>query len=149
VARRAVAPAAIYFLENPRSETGDRSMDTTKFDTIDAYIAAQPESVRDVLRQTRKTIAKAAPGATETISYGIPTFVLGRNLVHFGANKTHLGFYPSPSGIEAFTAELAGYKTSKGAVQFPFDQPVPYDLIEKITRYRVAEETARKKPQAR
>lgn len=124
-------------------------MDATKFDTIDAYIAAQPESVRDILRRTRKAIAQAAPGAAETISYGMPTFKLGRNLVHFAANKAHLGFYPSPSGIEAFATELAGYKSSKGAIQFPFDQPVPYDLIEKITRFRVAEEAARKNLQAK
>lgn len=124
-------------------------MDATKFMHIDDYIAAQSESVRDVLRKTRATIAQAAPGATETICYGIPTFVLGRNLVHFGANKTHLGFYPSPSGIAAFKSEMGEYKTSKGAVQFPFDQAVPYDLIEKITRFRVSEELARKKPQAK
>lgn len=124
-------------------------MDATKFDTIDAYIAAQPESVRDILRKTRETIAQAASRATETISYGMPTFKLGRNLVHFAANKAHLGFYPSPSGIDAFASELADYKTSKGAAQFPFDQPIPYELIGKITRFRVAEELARKKPQAK
>jgi uncharacterized protein YdhG (YjbR/CyaY superfamily) len=124
-------------------------MDTTKPDTIDDYIAACSAKVQPVLNKVRKLIAKSAPGAAEAISYGIPTFKLGRNLVHFGASKDHLGFYPSPSGIAAFAAELAGYKTSKGAIQFPYDQPIPYDLIEAITRFRVAEELSRKKPQAK
>jgi len=124
-------------------------MDTTKTDTIDAYIASHPAKIQAILRKVRKTISKAAPGATETIGYGIPTFKLGRNLVHFGAFKEHLGFYPAPSGIEAFSEELSGYKTSRGAIQFPYDQPIPYDLIEQITRFRVTEETTRKKPQAK
>jgi uncharacterized protein YdhG (YjbR/CyaY superfamily) len=124
-------------------------MDTTEFDNIDDYIATFPTEIRSILRKTRKTIAKAAPGATEAIRYRLPTFVLGRNLVHFGAFKQHMGFYPTSSGIAVFAQELAPYKTSRGAAQFPYDKPIPYDLIERITRFRVAEESARKKPQAK
>ncbi len=84
-------------------------------------------------------IQEAAPEATETINYQMPTFVLHGNLVHFAAQKKHIGFYPTPSGIEAFQAELAGYKSSKGAVQFPLDQPLPLELIGRIVTFRVAE----------
>lgn len=124
-------------------------MDSRKPTTIDDYIATCPAKVQAILKKTRKTIATAAPDATESICYGIPTFKLGRNLVHFGAFKEHLGFYPTPSGIATFAQELSGYNTSRGAAQFPYDQPIPYDLVEKITRFRVAEEAARGKPQAK
>lgn len=105
--------------------------------SIDAYLATFDGKVREVLEEVRARIAKAAPGATEKISYGMPTFHLGENVVHFAAMKNHLGFYPTPAGITAFAKELAPYVTSKGAVQFPWGEKVPYALIEKITRYRV------------
>lgn len=93
-----------------------------------------------ILEKVRLTIKKAAPRATETVSYGIPTFDFkNRHLVHFGVFKNHLGFFPTPSGVAAFKDDLLGYKTSKGAIQFPFDKPIPYDLIEKITKFRVRE----------
>ena len=107
--------------------------------TIDEYIAAFPADVQDILQKVRETIKTAAPQATEAISYGMPTFKLAGNLVHFGAFKTHLGFYPIPSGLEQFKEELAQYKGGKGSVQFPFDQPMPYALITKIVEFRVTE----------
>ncbi len=84
-------------------------------------------------------IKEAAPEATEKISYQMPTFYLHGNLVHFAAYKKHIGFYPSPSGIEAFKEEISSYKWAKGSVQFPLDKPIPYELIRKITIYRVKE----------
>jgi len=107
--------------------------------TIDQYIEASPESVRGKLRQLRDTIRKAAPQATEKISYRVPTFYYNGNLVHFAAFKNHIGFYPDPTGIEAFKKELAGYPGAKGSVQFPLDEPLPLDLIAKIVKFRVAE----------
>lgn len=115
--------------------------------TIDEYIAGFPPEIQAILQQVRETIREAAPGATEAISYQMPTFKLHGNLVHFAAFKNHLGFYPAPSGIERFQQALAGYKTSKGAIQFPLDQPIPYDLIRQIVLLRVEEQAA--KAQAR
>ena len=92
-----------------------------------------------MLQQLRATVQKSAPDATETIKYGIPTFVLHENLVHFAACARHIGFYPSPSGIAAFKKELAGYKSAKGSVQFPLDEPMPLALIAKIVKFRVKE----------
>jgi uncharacterized protein YdhG (YjbR/CyaY superfamily) len=87
----------------------------------------------------RATIKETAPEATEKISYQMPTFYLNGNLVHFAAFKSHIGFYPVPTGIEKFKKELSVYKTTKGAVQFPLDQPLPLDLVRKIVKFRVAE----------
>ena len=110
--------------------------------TIDAYIEAQPGSVRDKLRALREAIRAEAPDAEEKIGYGIPTFVLGENLVHFASFTHHIGFYPGPSGIAAFKEELAGYKGAKGSVQFPLEGPLPLDLVARITRFRVQEAVA-------
>ena len=107
--------------------------------TIDAYIAGFPEDVQAILQQVRRTIHEAAPEATEAISYGMPTFKLHGNLVHFAAFKNHIGFYPVPSGMEAFKDELAAYKQGKGSVQFPLDKPMPLDLIRRIVDFRVQE----------
>lgn len=110
------------------------------FATIDEYIAQFPADVCGKLQQTRSTIQAAAPDAIEKISYQMPTFALaGKNLVHFAAFKNHIGFYPTPSGIEEFQAELAGYKNAKGSVQFPLDEPLPLELIGRIVRFRAAE----------
>jgi uncharacterized protein YdhG (YjbR/CyaY superfamily) len=111
--------------------------------TIDEYIAGFPAEVQAILEQIRRTIREAAPGAEETVKYGIPTFTLKGNLVHFGAFKKHIGFYPTPSGIEQFKEALAPYEGAKGTVQFPLDQPIPYDLIREIVQFRVAENLAR------
>ena len=111
--------------------------DTTA--TIDAYIARCPPDVRPVLERIRTTIRQAAPDAHETVAYGIPTFRLNGNLVHFAAFRSHVGFYPTPSGIESFKKELSPYKRAKGSVQFPLNQPIPFDLIAKIVEFRVKE----------
>ena len=104
---------------------------------MDEYIADFPKDVQKLLQQLRSTIKKAAPKAEEKIAYGIPTFTLNGNLVHFGAYKTHIGFYPTPSGLEAFEEELAPYVTGKGTAQFPLDKPLPLDLITQIVNFRV------------
>ena len=110
---------------------------------IDEYVVAFPREVQKILQQVRATIKKAAPDAEEAIKYRIPTFVLNGNLVHFGAFKRHIGFYPTSSGIEAFKRELAGYKSARGSVQFPLDEPMPLRLIERIVRFRVKEVMAK------
>jgi uncharacterized protein YdhG (YjbR/CyaY superfamily) len=117
----------------------------TQYKTIDEYIKAFPENIQIVLEKMRQTIRKAAPGAIETISYQMPAFKLNGNLVYFAALKNHIGFYPTPSGIESFTEELSPYVKGKGSVQFPLDKPIPYDLVEKIVLFRVKENLAKKK----
>jgi len=106
-------------------------------ETITEYITGFPEDVQHLLEQVRNTIKKAAPEATEKISYAMPTYFLEGNLVHFAAYKNHIGFYPAPSGLEAFEKDIAKYKHSKGAVQFPIDKPIPLALISRIVKYRV------------
>ena len=108
-------------------------------ETIDEYIAGFPTDIQVILQKIRKTIKDAAPDAQEAISYQMPTFKFHGNLVHFAAFKNHIGFYPVPSGIEKFKAELSVYKQGKGSVQFPLDQPIPYDLISRVVKYRVEE----------
>jgi uncharacterized protein YdhG (YjbR/CyaY superfamily) len=115
------------------------------YTNIDAYIAQFPAEVQEKLAALRKTIHEAAPGAKETISYGIPTFDIIGHVVHFAAYKNHIGFYPGASGMEAFKEKLSAYKCSKGTVQFPIDKPLPYDLISEIVRFRVAEDRQRNK----
>ncbi len=110
-----------------------------KIETIDEYIAGFPENVQIILGKMRQVIQESVPEAEETISYGMPTFKLKGNLVHFAAYKKHIGFYPTPSGIENFKEELSPYKSSKGAVQFPLDKPIPLDLLRKIVIFRVQE----------
>jgi uncharacterized protein YdhG (YjbR/CyaY superfamily) len=104
---------------------------------IDSYIADFPAETQDLLTQIRETIQKAAPAAKEAISYGMPTFTLNGNLVHFAAFKNHIGFYPVPAGIEAFKEQLSVYKGAKGSVQFPLSKPMPLDLIADIVKFRV------------
>jgi uncharacterized protein YdhG (YjbR/CyaY superfamily) len=111
----------------------------TTLTSIDEYISNCPNEVQEVLENLRKVIKEAAPEATEKISYQMPTFFLYGNLVHFANFKNHIGFYPAPSGIEAFNQELSKYKTSKGAIQFPKDEPLPYELIRSMVKYRVVE----------
>jgi len=107
------------------------------YSNIDDFIADFPESTQKLLEQMRSTIQKAAPEATETISYGIPTFVLKGNLVHFSGYKNHIGFYPGSAGIKSFEKELSKYKGAKGSVQFPINEPLPLDLVTKIVEFRV------------
>lgn len=113
--------------------------------SIDDYIAAQPADMQKILQKIRATIRKAAPEAEEAIKYQLPTFVLNGNLVHFGAFKNHIGFYPTPSGTEKFKKQLAKYKAGKGSIQFPLDEPIPYDLITEIVKFRVKESDAPKR----
>jgi uncharacterized protein YdhG (YjbR/CyaY superfamily) len=112
---------------------------------IDEYIRAFPPEVRGILGKIRRTIRAAAPDAEEAISYGIPTFRLEGNLVHFAGYKQHIGFYPTPSGIEKFKNELSAYEGAKGSVKFPLDQPIPYELIREITAFRVEENLGKAK----
>ena len=113
-----------------------------QIDSIDTYIAHFPDDVQARLQKLRTTILNLAPGATEAMSYQIPTFKFNGNLVHFAAFKKHIGFYPGAAGIAAFQDELAGYKSAKGSVQFPLDQALPLDLVKKIVKFRVIQNLA-------
>jgi uncharacterized protein YdhG (YjbR/CyaY superfamily) len=119
---------------NQNHSCGDKPVD------IDGYIAAQPEDVQTILIKVRETISEAAPDAVEKISWSMPTFRQGENLIHFCAQKKHLGIHPGY--IERLSSEilekLASYKTSKGAIQFPYDKPIDYQLIAEIARCRVS-----------
>ena len=106
---------------------------------IDAYIKQFPAKKKEKLTNLRKLIHSEAPKAEEAIKYGMPTFVLHGNLIHFAAFKKHIGLYPTPSAIQAFAKELIPYTTSKGAIQFPLDKPLPLSLIKKIVKFRVKE----------
>jgi uncharacterized protein YdhG (YjbR/CyaY superfamily) len=110
---------------------------------MDEYIAGFPKDVQEILEKIRMTIRKAAPDAEEIIKYQIPTFTLKGNLVHFGAFKKHIGFYPAPSGIEEFKEELSVYEGAKGSIKFPLDKPIPFALISKIVKFRVKENLGR------
>lgn len=115
-----------------------------QFKTMDEYIDTFPDDVKRILSELRQTIKEVAPDAEETINYQIPTFTLNGNLVHFAAFENHIGFYPTPSGMEAFKEELSRYKGAKGSVQFPIDEPLPLPLIRRIVEYRVKENLERK-----
>ncbi len=116
--------------------------------SIDEYIAGYPEDVQAQLKKMREAIHKAAPGAGEAIKYGLATFTLNGNLVHFGAFKTHIGFYPAPGGIKEFQKELARYDGSKGTIRFPLDKPLPLALITKIVKFRVKQSIEKEKMRA-
>ena len=118
-------------------------MQAPKPNNIDEYIAAFPKHTQQILEQIRTTIKKAAPDAQEAISYAIPTFKLNGNLVHFAAFKNHIGFYPTPMGVDEFRAELSVYKEGKGSVQFPLDQPMPLELITRMVKFRVDKNLAK------
>ncbi len=111
--------------------------------SIDEYIAGFPPDVQELLQKIRRTIRAAAPDAEEAMKYGIPTFTLKGNLVHFGAYEEHIGFYPAPTGIEAFKEELAVYGSGKGTIRFPLDKPIPLGLISRIVKFRVKENVER------
>ena len=110
------------------------------FATVDEYIAAQPENAAKLLTQMRELIRQAAPQAKELVSYNMPAFKTGRMLVYYAAHKAHIGFYPaSVVAMNAFAPELTAYKTSKGAIQFPFEKGIPEALVGNIVRYRLDE----------
>ncbi len=113
-------------------------MNTSKSTTIDEYISSFPIDVQKVLEEVRHKIGSIAPEAQETISYAIPTFDLnGKHLIHFAGFKNHIGLYPTPVGMEQFKDDFADYKTGKGSVQFPLNEPMPMDLIAKIVKFRL------------
>lgn len=116
-----------------------------KFKTVDEYHASFPKNIRVILHQLRQIIIQAVPQAKEIISYNMPAFKLNRNLVYYAAHKEHIGFYPTSSPMSFFKRELANFKTSKGAIQFPIDKPLPVILIKKIVRFRVTEDLEKKK----
>ena len=118
-------------------------MDKTKisFNTIDEYISQFAPDVREKLESIRSIIKEEAPDAKEIIRYQMPTFTLFGNLVHFAAFKNHIRFYPTPSGIEAFKGDISKYKNAKGSIQFPIDEPLPFDLIKAMVKFRVIENT--------
>lgn len=110
-----------------------------KIETIDEYIAEYPDELQKVQQDLRKFIKECAPEATERISWGMPTFYLQGNLVHFAVNKGYIGLYPGESGVSVFKDDLAGYTTTKGSIHLPLNKPMPYELIKKIVEYRVIE----------
>jgi uncharacterized protein YdhG (YjbR/CyaY superfamily) len=128
---------AISFIKNKWK--AQMESNKTTYNSIDEYIALFPEDIQKKLQDLRAVIKAAAPEAQEKISYQMPAFALKGNLVYFAAFKNHIGFYPAPRGIEAFKEELSAYKGAKGSVQFPLDQPLPFDLISRIVKFRVAE----------
>ena len=147
-------PCGLWLTQTPiyaraGMEKGD-TMENKKsgVNTIDEYIAAFPQDIQKILNEIRTTIKAAAPKAEEKISYQMPTFFLNGNLVHFAAFKEHVGFYPTPSGIEAFQKELSIYKGAKGSVQFPLDEPMPLKLISRIVKFRAAENLKQAKVKA-
>jgi uncharacterized protein YdhG (YjbR/CyaY superfamily) len=115
----------------------------TSVGDVDRYIAGFPRDVQRTLQEVRSLIREAAPDAQEAIKYGIPTFVLHENLVHFAAFKRHIGLYPTPSRITAFKEALSAYRSAKGSIQFPLDEPLPLALIRAIVAHRVEEVRAK------
>ncbi|MDD4312529.1 MAG: DUF1801 domain-containing protein [Eubacteriales bacterium] len=112
---------------------------------ITSYILQYPLEVQEKLNQMREAILEILPEAEEKIAYGIPTFYLNGNVVHFAGYKSHIGFYPGADGIATFAGELGAYKLSRGTVQFPLDQPLPLELVKRITAYRKEQNFAKKK----
>jgi uncharacterized protein YdhG (YjbR/CyaY superfamily) len=111
-----------------------------RFETVEEYVRALPADVQKILRRIRAIVRLVVPGAEEVISYGIPTFDLnGKHLVHVGAWKTHIALYPVPSGAPALNQEVSRYRTGKGTLRFPVAMPIPYDLVERIVRFRAEE----------
>lgn len=115
------------------------TMKTSPAQNIDDYILGCPAGVQPKMQALRETIREAAPEARETINYRMPTFTLEGNLVHFAAFKNHIGFYPAPSAIDQFRQELFSFKLSKGAIRFPLNQPIPFELVSRIVKFRVQE----------
>jgi uncharacterized protein YdhG (YjbR/CyaY superfamily) len=120
-------------------------MNKNEYKNIDEYIELFPENIQKLLQEIRLTIKKAAPDSVEVISYQMPAFKQNSILVYFAAYKNHIGFYPTPSGIEAFKDKLQDYKYSKGAIQFPVNKPIPFELITKIVEFRIIEDKSKLK----
>ena len=132
--------------DNLKPETKKTTiMDIKKPENTDEYIGGFPSEVQEILEKIRMTIQKAAPDATEKISYSMPAFEQNGIVVYFAAFKNHIGLYALPTGHEAFREDFLPYKSGKGSVQFPFNKPIPFDLITKIVKFRVRENMAKKK----
>jgi len=121
----------------------------TNFASIDEYIETFPKETQQILKKIRTTVRAAAPDAEEKISYQMPTFYLNGNLIHFAGYKTHIGIYPTPSGTAAFKKEISRYQGGKGSIRLPIDEPMPYDLIKRIVKFRVAENLKKAKAKAK
>jgi uncharacterized protein YdhG (YjbR/CyaY superfamily) len=121
-------------------------METTKFKTVDEYIAALPDSVKPIIEELRETVKQAAPEAEESISYNMPAYQLNGPLAYYAAFKNHIGFYPTPASIIAFEEELSAYKGAKGSIQFPLNKPLPLELITRIVKVRLQENLNKNKP---
>lgn len=116
-----------------------------QYKTVDQYISVFPKHVQVMLQQMRETVQKVAPQAEEVISYNMPAFRFHGMLVYYAGNKAHIGFYPMPAAIVAFKKELAGYVTSKGAIQFPLEKKLPVALIKNIVKFRMLENEEKEK----
>jgi uncharacterized protein YdhG (YjbR/CyaY superfamily) len=114
-------------------------MQAIKFKTVNEYFSALPPKTRNILKELRKSIKEAAPQAEELISYNMPAFKLHGVLVYYAAYDRHIGFYPTSSPMKVFKDQLTGYKTSKGAIQFPIQEPIPTTLVKNIVKFRVSE----------
>jgi uncharacterized protein YdhG (YjbR/CyaY superfamily) len=123
----------------------EMAMNMKPADNFDDYMSRFPKGTQQLLKKMRATIRKAAPQSEEAISYGIPTFKLNGNLVHFAAYKRHIGFYPGAAGIATFKKELSGYKGAEGSVQFPLDEPLPLALVSRIVKFRVNQNLSKKR----
>ena len=121
----------------------ERETSKPEYTTVDEYIARYDDEVRSRMEKLREVILECSQDITEKISWGMATFVLNGNLVHFSGEKRHIGFHPTPSAIEAFAYRLSDYKYSKGTVQLPYDKPMPYDLIREMVMFRVQEQLAK------
>lgn len=121
----------------------ERSKPKPAFDTVGEYIASYSGDVRLRMETLQKIILECSPDITEKISWGMATFVLNGNLVHFSGEKKHIGFHPSPSAVIAFKDQLAGYKYSKGTIQLPYEKPMPYELLREMTMFRVCEQVGK------
>lgn len=120
-------------------------MEKKKYTTVEEYLSDQPENIKTILEGLRITIKQVVPKAEEVISYNMPAFKQGSVLVYYAANKEHTGFYPTPGPLKAFAEELAAYKSSKGAVQFPYDKKIPMALVKKMVQYRLEDVEAKAK----
>ena len=127
----------------------EESTKTTQAGNIDEYIAGFPKHIQDILEKLRATIRKAAPGAEETMSYQMPAFKFHGMLVYFAMHKNHLGFYPTPSGIEAFKKELSAYEGAKGSIKFPIEKTLPLGLITEIVKFGVKENLEKTKTKSK
>jgi len=126
-----------------------KTMKNTLAANIDEYIAGFPDDVQVALKQVRAAVRKAAPKAEEAIKYAMPGFVLHSNLVFFSAFKKHIGFYSVPTGKAEFKKDFAPYKTGRGSIQFPLNEPMPLKLITKIVKYRVKQNTVKQKTKSK